>query len=145
MTKSPISYMLAAAAGLFLACGGAAGEKPPAGNTAPRPPEESQPPETDQSPEPPALDTSPEAVQAGAEVFGNYCSFCHGENGQGAGDNPMLIGDGALKRFADYQAVLAFVSKQMPNDDPGALSEKEYRSVVAFLRDRNIKAGNAKE
>jgi len=50
---------------------------------------------------------------------------------------PPVIGSPALVRFADAQALFAFVRAAMPWHDPGSLPEETYWQVVAYLAREN--------
>ncbi len=69
---------------------------------------------------------------AGGTLFEKHCAKCHGALGQGKGDVPAVVGEGALARFNTAQELFDFVSKSMPRDAPGSLEEGEYWAIVAF-------------
>jgi mono/diheme cytochrome c family protein len=76
-------------------------------------------------------------IAAGREVYAAECAQCHGENGEG-GTGPLLIGGN--KRIASYQnteRLYDYVSRTMPFDQPGSLSEEQYWNVIAHLLDAN--------
>jgi S-disulfanyl-L-cysteine oxidoreductase SoxD len=78
-----------------------------------------------------------EQVAAGQDVYAAECAQCHGDQGQG-GTGPVLIG--GSKRIASYQdtaRLYDYVSRTMPFDDPGTLSEQQYWDVIAYLLDEN--------
>src|SRR5881227_2759887 len=58
--------------------------------------------------------------------------------GEGIDDAPPLIGSGT--QIADYRTAARlynFISSEMPNDDPGSLSSREYYDVLAYILDQN--------
>ena len=78
-----------------------------------------------------------EQVAAGRDVYAANCAQCHGELGEG-GTGPVLIGGN--KRIASYQSterLYDYVSRTMPFDDPGALTENQYWDSIAYLLDEN--------
>lgn len=82
-------------------------------------------------------------VASGAGLFDQECDLCHGMKGQGKDgviDAPQVIGRTALaqrlNRGAGYdtaRGLFDFVSKQMPHDDPGDLTDAQYWDVVAYI------------
>lgn len=83
---------------------------------------------------------SVEQAQAGAQVYSQQCSSCHGSKLQGAAA-PALTGSGFAKsieqRFADEQALYQFIATKMPVSNPGGLSQEQYEQVVAFVLAKN--------
>lgn len=81
----------------------------------------------------------------GASVYVQTCASCHGPNLQGE-SGPPLMGS-TLK--AGYGAGTAaqlydFISRQMPQNAPGSLSQRQYLDVTAYLLEQNgIPAGDA--
>lgn len=84
-------------------------------------------------------------ASSGASVYVQSCASCHGPNLQGEA-GPPLIGP-TLK--AAYGAGTAaqlydFISRQMPQNAPGSLSQSQYLDVTAYLLSRNgLSSGNA--
>jgi mono/diheme cytochrome c family protein len=88
--------------------------------------------------------TFTEQVTRGGEVFGAHCAKCHGNGGEGTALAPPVVGPSALpldppsgaqvrkSKFVTVADVAAFVTKNMPADAPGTLSEDDYYSVLAF-------------
>jgi mono/diheme cytochrome c family protein len=77
-------------------------------------------------------------LERGKTLFGASCAGCHGDAGEGSGDNPRLIG--TPNRMAVYQTALRlfeFVSSEMPQDKPKSLKPAEYWDVVAFILSQN--------
>ncbi len=82
----------------------------------------------------------PDAVaqaERGAEVYASDCGFCHGSEGEGAGGNPPVVGDDVLANYQDAGELLTYVREEMPEDDPGGLSDEEFQDVVAFMLEVN--------
>jgi mono/diheme cytochrome c family protein len=81
---------------------------------------------------------APQQLERGKTVFATVCAECHGDSGEGSGDNPRLIG--APNRMATYQTALRlfqFVVSEMPPDRPKTLKPEDYWDVVAFLLSQN--------
>ncbi len=95
------------------------------------------PPSSGVAPTPATAATAGELADAGKAVFADNCAKCHGATGAGGG-SPALIGSSAkLDRYSNAQALLDFVSKQMPLGKAGTLSAQEYLQVVTFLLVQN--------
>jgi cytochrome c len=88
--------------------------------------------------------TFAEQVTRGSDVFSSRCSSCHGDAGEGTAKAPAVVGPGSLpldppsgakvrtSQFVTVADVAEFVSKTMPGDAPGSLSESDYFAVLAF-------------
>jgi mono/diheme cytochrome c family protein len=87
---------------------------------------------------PPAeASTAGQLADAGKAVYTESCAKCHGANGEGGG-SPALTGSKAnLGKYSTAQALLDFVSKQMPLSKPGSLSSQACIQVIAFLLVQN--------
>jgi mono/diheme cytochrome c family protein len=79
----------------------------------------------------------------GVYLYGQHCSSCHGENGEGDEDTPAIAGDGAFSReagegssrevtFDTAADVFAYVKEEMPALEPGKLTDDIYWTVVAY-------------
>lgn len=81
--------------------------------------------------------SQPEQVTAGQAVYAASCANCHGPQGEG-GTGPLVIG--GSKRIASYgdtDRLYDYVSRTMPFDEPGSLTQDEYWQVIAFLLKEN--------
>ncbi|MDB6042647.1 MAG: pyrrolo-quinoline quinone [Gammaproteobacteria bacterium] len=81
----------------------------------------------------------------GAAVYTQDCVNCHGTNLQGESGPPL---SGATLRAAYGTGTAAqlydFISRQMPQDKPGSLSQQQYLDVTAYVLSRNgFPAGNS--
>jgi alcohol dehydrogenase (cytochrome c) len=76
---------------------------------------------------------------SGATVYSATCSQCHGVNMQG-GSGPPLTGQ-AFKAYVGKTGTAAtlfdFISRQMPADKPGSLTQQQYLDVTAYILSRN--------
>ena len=77
-----------------------------------------------------------------AEDTNCWKSGCHGARPYDNGFTlpktiPALIGPGTLSHFATAQDMYNFVSKAMPFNKPGGLSQTEYLQAMAFILSRN--------
>jgi PQQ-dependent dehydrogenase (methanol/ethanol family) len=74
----------------------------------------------------------------GASVYSQYCAVCHGANLQGEAGTP-LMGRTFLQAYGAGTAaqLYDFISRQMPLNAPGSLSQKQYLDVTAFILERN--------
>ena len=84
-----------------------------------------------------AAAADPALVARGAKIFEDSCSLCHGDDGMGNKKTPAVKGPGSLSKYPNDEALLAYTKKEMPKDDPGGLSEDDYRAVVAWMRAPN--------
>jgi alcohol dehydrogenase (cytochrome c) len=81
--------------------------------------------------------TSAQAA-SGATVYAQSCSQCHGPNLQG-GAGPPLSGQIFSQAYGAGTAapLYDFISRQMPVNAPGSLSQQQYLDVTAFVLSRN--------
>jgi len=126
----------------LVACGG----KSDSGSTTPKTdttttdkPTTDKPTTDTSAPDPAALAAQ---VKAGEKAYGESCSGCHGDKGEGKKKALALIGDAALpkspvgKRKATFSTagdVLTYIAKAMPKDDPGSLSKDDAAAILAFM------------
>jgi polar amino acid transport system substrate-binding protein len=123
--RRSINLAAAAAFAVLAACGGADTPEP----TTPSSPDPADPAAGAVGSGPDAL----EQAERGAEVYEASCGFCHGDAGEGAGNNPPVVGAGVLASYAHAGEILSYVMETMPADDPGGLSVDEFQDVVAFM------------
>lgn len=74
---------------------------------------------------------------AGREVYTAECAQCHGVNGEG-GTGPLVIGGG--KRIASHgrtDRLYDYISRTMPFDEPGTLTQEQYWNVIGHLLKEN--------
>lgn len=92
------------------------------------------------------------SAQLGAQIFGQKCAFCHGENGEG-GPFDALVGrlpddafpfgrePGTVKTIGNYwpyaTSVFDYINRAMPMNAPGSLEADEVYALVAYLLHRN--------
>jgi alcohol dehydrogenase (cytochrome c) len=86
----------------------------------------------------PAYYTTAQA-RSGATIYSASCQQCHGVNLQGQ-SAPALTG----QTFRNYvgkagtaASLFDFISRQMPADHPGSLTQQQYLDVTAFILSRN--------
>jgi mono/diheme cytochrome c family protein len=72
----------------------------------------------------------------GVTAFGQSCAGCHALAAEG---KAPLVGDAFWKSFAQKSVgdLLDFVSKNMPNGNPGTLPEATYGDIVALMLKSN--------
>ncbi len=116
---------------LALGCGGGGSKQ----KTTPSGGEQAAPTgtTTGEAPEGGAVATAGDPAK-GASVFADACSTCHGDSGEGNKQTPAVVGPGSLQKFADDKALFDYLKEKMPKDDPGSLSDEEYRNVIAWMR-----------
>ena len=94
-------------------------------------------------------------VEAGAEVFAKNCAMCHGDFGEGAGKNPVLVGgqgtlhnqarnggeEGPEKTLGSYGSHIAplfwYIKVAMPLPTPKSLSDSEVYGILGYLLQLN--------
>ena len=135
MKRLPTHFSIAGAAMALVvaACGGADTPEPAS-------PASSEAADSTDAEASHGADDAPDAVaqaDRGAAVYDAACGFCHGDAGEGAGNNPPVVGDGVLDGYADAAELLAYVIETMPADDPGGLTAEEFQDVVAFMLQAN--------
>ncbi len=87
---------------------------------------------------------STEQLAQGDKVWGDSCSVCHGDTGEGKGKkNPAVVGGKALGKYKTGADLLAYVKEKMPKDDPASLSEADYLAATAWLLSKNGKLGQS--
>ena len=71
---------------------------------------------------------------AGRNIVNGVCWACHGSDLNG-GTAPPLTGAAFYKEWQGRPAaeLADFIRNRMPRDDPGALSERGARNVVAYI------------
>jgi mono/diheme cytochrome c family protein len=92
---------------------------------------------------PDKFDGDADAIEAGRQLYGNTCLFCHGPKGVGA-RAPNLI-EGMFKPGRESEIPFAYdvIMKGRPGTIMGGfsemLSEDEVWNVIAYLRDEGRK------
>ncbi len=111
--------------------------------------------------------TFDEQVAAGKKLYADNCASCHGDNGEGGGKTPPVVGvaKGALPldapatsktrkgtQFKTAADIGLWAAKNMPPGGGGSLKESEYWSILAFdlkangvSSDKKLDATSAKE
>jgi alcohol dehydrogenase (cytochrome c) len=81
----------------------------------------------------------------GETVYTQKCSVCHGANLQGE-SGPALTGPTFSQAYRAGTAaqLYDFISRQMPQDAPGTLSQQQYLAVTAYILSKSgLPAGDA--
>lgn len=76
---------------------------------------------------------------AGAQVFAATCAACHGAAGEGTAGAPPVWGDGSYNvgaGMARVRTAAEFVSRNMPFDRPGTLTDQQAIDVAAYVNAR---------
>lgn len=76
---------------------------------------------------------------AGAEVYGQICSGCHGAALQGSNDAAVLTGGTFMVQYGPrpVSELVAVIRQTMPPTAPGSLDEETAVNLVAYLLHRN--------
>ena len=74
----------------------------------------------------------------GATVYAQDCAQCHGASLRGD-SGPPLTGQTFQQAYGTGTAaqLYDFISRQMPQDKPGSLSQQQYLDVTAYILSRN--------
>jgi alcohol dehydrogenase (cytochrome c) len=74
----------------------------------------------------------------GAAVYNQSCLQCHGSHLEGQ-SGPALSGQALKSAYGAGTAepLYDFISRQMPQDAPGSLSQAQYLDVTAFILSKN--------
>jgi alcohol dehydrogenase (cytochrome c) len=77
-------------------------------------------------------------ASSGGTVYTQFCAQCHGANLQGE-SGPPLTGQTFRQAYGAGTAAQLhdFISRQMPQDKPGSLSQQQYLDVTAYILSRN--------
>jgi hypothetical protein len=77
------------------------------------------------------IPTAGAAEPNGREVYRAECARCHGKNGEGVAKKYKdgLYGDWSVEKLTRY------IGKNMPDDDPGTLSEAESQAVSRYIHE----------
>ena len=70
---------------------------------------------------------------AGKTVYQQNCAKCHGENGQKVNGSALMGQDNVLAVYQTGQMLYDYISKNMPDDNPGGLSPTQYLAVENYL------------
>jgi mono/diheme cytochrome c family protein len=83
--------------------------------------------------------TTTQAVQ-GRQQYDVFCVQCHGPELEGGGvDIPALMGDKFVQKWSKRPLLDLFdlIKRNMPENDPGSLTDAAYAEVLAFLLQEN--------
>ncbi len=95
--------------------------------------------------------TAPQAVLGGETLYARYCAFCHGADGEGAKNVPVVLNSQEfLVAYDDeyLQQVIAEGHQKMPpwgEERGGVLATEQIDALVAFLRAWETPRGRTEE
>lgn len=69
----------------------------------------------------------------GSLVFESYCAECHGSRGSGTTEQPAIIGEATLARFANALELHQYLDAHMPKIGKSELSAPDYWAVLSFI------------
>lgn len=87
------------------------------------------------SADPSALYTDDQA-QDGLNAYETNCAMCHGANMEGV-SAPTLLGSTFTSHYETVGDLMQFISQNMPMDNPGGLSHKDYVDILAYILLKN--------
>src|SRR5262249_22719789 len=88
---------------------------------------------------------TPAQSDAGRTAYAQNCASCHGDNLDDGQFGPALRGNEFRTRWSDktLDELFTYVSTKMPPDRAGALENKTYATLLAYLLEANgIQPGN---
>lgn len=76
-----------------------------------------------------------EQAAAGAEIYAQKCSQCHGVQLGGTGEAPGLVGGEFVSHYDELSLGDLYdrLRTTMPMDNPESLSREEYAAVLAYV------------
>jgi cytochrome c oxidase cbb3-type subunit 3/ubiquinol-cytochrome c reductase cytochrome c subunit len=83
------------------------------------------------------------SAHKGASLYGTYCSFCHGQNGQGyLADKAPALGNQNFLRSADNDYIIQAIIQGRPGTSMsawgtaygGVLTSKDVKAIVSYIR-----------
>ena len=79
------------------------------------------------------------AADAGRALYAEHCAQCHGGDADGGEEGPPLTGPSFMRRWgaSPVGAVHAFIDKEMPPGNAGALGAVQETDIVAFVLWKN--------
>ncbi len=81
--------------------------------------------------------TAGQLAGTGKTIFQGKCVKCHGESGQKVNGSALLGPDNVLVNYQTGLGLYDYISKFMPNDQPGSLTPAQYLQVESFLLEQN--------
>jgi mono/diheme cytochrome c family protein len=83
-------------------------------------------------------------AERGRGAYESSCAGCH--EAQDA-DGPQLVGKAFLDRWREdkLESLFTFIKTSMPGNSPGALDERTYADIVAFILEANSLPAGGKE
>lgn len=85
----------------------------------------------------PAAANTATSLQSGEAVYQQHCLACHAVDGKGSGKFPALASDHVKNKLGTYDKAYDFISRNMPENAPGSLSEDEYKAVTKYILSLN--------
>jgi polar amino acid transport system substrate-binding protein len=82
----------------------------------------------------------------GHKAYDANCAGCHGTTFGGSGEVPALAGGGFREHWfvGSPAPFMAFISANMPQQNPGSLDPQTYADIAAYLMNHNrVRAGDA--
>jgi mono/diheme cytochrome c family protein len=71
-------------------------------------------------------------IAAGQGVYDQDCTQCHGSKLEGSSIAPPL-NQTSVANYGDAQHLEEFISEEMPQNNPGSLTQQQYYDVTAFV------------
>ena len=78
-------------------------------------------------------------AQQSLPIYHQQCASCHGEDLEGSGQTPPLVGDDFIQNWQGLtlDALFDKIQVQMPADHPGTLSREQAAGILAYILSAN--------
>lgn len=73
----------------------------------------------------------------GETIYRQHCLSCHAADGMGSGNYPAVASDHVKKKLGTYDKAYEFISRNMPDNAPGTLTDEEYKAVTRYILSLN--------
>jgi mono/diheme cytochrome c family protein len=74
-------------------------------------------------------------VAAGQQAYTQYCAQCHGANLEGLSGPPLT--QTFVASFGQASGLVDYISRQMPLNAPGSLTQEQYYDILAYILDQD--------
>lgn len=101
----------------------------------------------DAQPLPPPLSYTATQAEQGQSAYVEHCASCHGQNMDDGAFGPPLTGSDFRQKWGlrSAEALFTFTSTKMPPERPGALGDKSYTDLLAFILQENGSQAGTRE
>ncbi|NHN28526.1 S-layer homology domain-containing protein [Paenibacillus agricola] len=76
-------------------------------------------------------------VNEGLLIYEQNCISCHAVDGKGLDRYPPVASDHVKKMLSTYDQAYEYISRNMPQNSPGSLSDDDYKKVTRYVLSLN--------